>query len=181
MRPAHSPTFAARLMVRGNPHFCADALGTSIRHSRSFLQILLSFTWVESEVNIRYAIDKQRRLILTTAEGRVTFDDVRDHQGRLLADPDFDASFDQLIDATAATKFEISADQARILAKRCIFSPKSRRAFVATEPHIFGLGRMMEIYREGLEYADVHVFYSMDEALKWLERVEREKEKSWSG
>jgi hypothetical protein len=55
-------------------------------------------------------------------------------------------------------------------AKRRIFSPESRRAFVATEPHIFGLGRMMEIYREGLVYAAMQVFYSMDEALKWLGR-----------
>jgi hypothetical protein len=120
-------------------------------------------------------------LIVTTAEGRVTFDDIRAHQARLPADPDFDASFDQLIDMTAATKFEISADQARILAKRRILSPESRRAFVATKPHIFGLGRMMEIYREGPGYADVQVFYSMDEALEWLERTEKEKEKSWSG
>jgi len=134
-----------------------------------------------TEVNVRYSIDKQRRLILTTADGRVTFDDIIGHQTRLLADFDFDASFDQLIDMTAVTKFEISADQARTLARRCIFSPESRRAFVATEPHIFGLGRMMEIYREGQRYADVHVFYTMDEALKWLERVERVEEKYWTG
>jgi hypothetical protein len=40
---------------------------------------------------------------------------------------------------------------------------------------------MMEIFREGQRYADVHVFYTMDEALKWLESVEREAEESWSG
>ena len=119
-------------------------------------------------MNLKYSIDKQRRLIVTTAEGRVTFDDVRGHQDRLLADPDFDASFDQLIDATPATNFDISTDQARILAKRRILSPESRRAFVAIQPHIFGLGRMMEIYREGQGLADVYVFYSTDEALRWL-------------
>jgi hypothetical protein len=129
-------------------------------------------------MKVRYSIDKRRRLILTTAEGRVMFDDIRGHQDRLLADPDFDPNFDQLIDATAAKQFGISVDEARILAERRIVCPESRRAFVATEPHIFGLGRMMEIYHERLEYADVQVFYFMDEALKWLERVE---EKSWSG
>jgi hypothetical protein len=98
------------------------------------------------------------------------FDDVRRHQDRLLVDPDFDAGFDQLIDTTAAMRFDISASEARILAERRIVSPESRRAFVATEPHIFGLGRMMEIYHEALEYADVEVFDSMDQALKWLER-----------
>jgi hypothetical protein len=132
-------------------------------------------------VNVRYSINKQRRLIVTTAEGRVTFDDIQGHQDRLLADPDFDAAFDQLIDMTAATKFDVTAGYARILAKRRIFSPESRRAFVATEPHIFGLGRMMEIYREGQRYADVHVFYTMGEAVKWLERVETEKEKYLTG
>ena len=119
-------------------------------------------------MKLQSVIDKQRQLIRTFAEGRVTFDDVKEHQDRLLADPDFDASFDQLIDTTTVSKFEISADEARVLATRRIFSLDSRRAFVATEPHVFGLARMMEIYREDIEYAEVEVFYSMDEALKWL-------------
>jgi hypothetical protein len=119
---------------------------------------------------VRYVIDKPKRLISTIAEGCVMFLDVRDHQDRLLADPDFDPSFDQLIDTTPAGEFNISAEQAISLAGRRIVSPKSRRAFIAVKPHIFGLGRMMEIYHEELGYADVEVFYSMDEALKWLER-----------
>jgi hypothetical protein len=122
-------------------------------------------------LKVRYSIDKHRRLIVTTAEGCVTFDDARAHQDRLLVDPDFDASFDQLIDTTSARKFDISAHEARILAERRVVSAESRRAFVATEPHIFGLGRMMEIYHEHL--GNAQVFYSMDEALKWLEREEQ--------
>jgi hypothetical protein len=98
------------------------------------------------------------------------FHDIRGHQDRLLADPDFDAKFDQLIDTTPATEFDISADEAKILAQRRIVSPESRRAFVATVPHIYGLGRMMEVYHEDLEYTDVQVFYATDEALKWLAR-----------
>jgi hypothetical protein len=121
-------------------------------------------------MKVEYSIDKQRRLILTIAAGCVMFDDVRGHQDRLLADPDFDVSFDQLIDTTPAIEFDISADEARTLAERRIVSPESRRAFVAIQPHIFGLGRMMEVYHEALGYADVQVFYSRDEALKWLER-----------
>ena len=102
-------------------------------------------------MKLQSVIDKQRQLIRTFAEGRVTFDDVKEHQDRLLADPDFDASFDQLIDTTTVSKFEISADEARVLATRRIFFPlDSRRAFVATEPHVFGLARMMEIYREDM-------------------------------
>src|SRR5262249_32474324 len=90
-------------------------------------------------LKVRYSIDKHRRLIVTTAEGYVTFDDCRSHQDRLLADLDFDVTFDQLIDTTPATKCDISAAEARILAEPRVFSPDSRRAFVATKPHIYGL------------------------------------------
>jgi len=124
------------------------------------------------EMKVRYSIDKQRRLILTTAEGSVTFEDIRGHQDRLLADPSFDPNFDQLIDTTPAAMLEISPSEARILAQRRMFSSESRRAFVAVKPHIFGLGRMMQIYREGFEDAEVQVFYSMQEAWKWLKREE---------
>ena len=126
-------------------------------------------------MKLTYSIDKQRGLILVTAQGCVAFDDVRDHQDRLLTDPDFDASFDQVIDTIKATRLEISGDEAEILAKRPIFSHGSRRAFVASETHIFGVGRMMEIYSEGLGFADVEVFYSMDDALKWLGKAEEKK------
>lgn len=91
------------------------------------------------KMQVRYFIDKQRRMILTTAAGCVMFDDIEGHQARLLADPDFDGTFDQLIDTSTATKFDISAPEAKILAERPIFPPQSSRAFVATEPHIFGL------------------------------------------
>jgi len=47
-------------------------------------------------VKVTYFIDKPRRLIITRAKGSVMFDDIRNHQDRLLADPDFDLSFDQL-------------------------------------------------------------------------------------
>lgn len=89
---------------------------------------------------MRYVIDKQRRLVFTIAEGRARFDDIKDHQDRLLADPEFDMSFDQLINTIPALEFDISADEARILAERRIVSPESRRAFVAIKPHIYGLG-----------------------------------------
>jgi hypothetical protein len=136
---------------------------------------------IGSEVNVRYSIDKRRRLIFMTAEGRVTFDDLRAHQDRLLADPEFDKSFDQLIDATRVTKIDVSADGVRTLAQRHIFSFKSRRALVATKPDIFGVGRMMEIYQEDAGHTELEVFYSMDEALKWLEKVESEEEKYLTG
>jgi hypothetical protein len=117
-------------------------------------------------VSVRYVIDKKHGLVLTIGEGSVTFSEIRNHQDRLLRDPDFDASFNQLIDVTAATRFDMSADEAREIACRQIVSPASRRAFVASESHIYGFGRLMEIHHESR--AQVQVFYDRDEALKWL-------------
>src|SRR5262249_35473988 len=118
-------------------------------------------------MKVNYSIDKHRRLIVTTAEGSVMFDDIKGHRDRLLVDLDFDASFDQLIDTTPASDVDISADEARILASRRVLSSKSLRAFVATKPHILGWGRMMQVFHE--DQGPAPVFYSMNETLNWLE------------
>ena len=115
---------------------------------------------------VRYEIDKEHRLILTFGEGSVTATEIRNHQDRLLRDPNFDAAFNQLIDVTTATRFEMITDEAKQLALRPIVSAKSKRAFVAIKPDIYGLGRLMQIYHERL--ADARVFNDRNEALKWL-------------
>ena len=111
-------------------------------------------------------IDKKCRLVLTTGEGSVTLKEITSHQDRLLSDPDFDATFNQLIDATAITRLDLSAEEARQIALRVIFSSTSRRAFVASKPAIYGMGRLMEVYQE--RHAQVHIFYDRDSALRWL-------------
>ena len=115
---------------------------------------------------VSYSIDMKRRLIISTGEGCVTFAEIRDHQDRLLNDPDFAETFNQLVDATRVTELKISVDEARIVADRRVVASTSRRAFVATNPYIFGLGRMMEAYHGSK--AEVQVFYSLDAALAWL-------------
>jgi hypothetical protein len=79
---------------------------------------------------VTYSIDKPQRLIITVAEGYVTFNDIREHQDRLLADPNFDRRYDQLINTIPALQFDLSPEEARILAERRIVSADSRRAFV---------------------------------------------------
>jgi len=115
---------------------------------------------------VRYEIDRSRRLIVTTGEGCVTFPEMKDHQIRLLADPAFDPSFSQLIDVTKVTKLEVTVEQARIMVSRRV---SARRAFVATEPFIFGMGRLMEAYHQS-QFSDVDtgVFYDLESAMAWL-------------
>ena len=121
-------------------------------------------------VPVRYVLDMERQLVVTTASGRVTFAEAKAHQDQLKSDPDFRPEFDQLLDATAVSELDISNEEAQSLGRTSpFFSASSRRAWVAPNPFLFGMGRLMGTYREiagGQE--QFRVFYDRDEALKWL-------------
>jgi hypothetical protein len=119
---------------------------------------------------VEYIIDKERRLVVSTAWGRVTFAEARAHQERLRHDPDFHPEFNQLLDATAVTALDISSEEAQTIGRNSPhFSAMSRRAWVAANPFLFGIGRMIGVYREiagGTE--QFRVFNDREQALKWL-------------
>jgi hypothetical protein len=115
-----------------------------------------------------YKIDKERRVVLTTASGVVGIADGLAHQNKLLSDPDFDPSFSQLMDFTQATQVDLSGEDVRRLAKQNIFSPDSRRAILAPSDSVYGLGRMFEILREMTGERGIRVFRNLDEALEWI-------------
>jgi hypothetical protein len=115
---------------------------------------------------VDYVIDKERRLVTTTASGHLTFAEARDHQSRLLNNQDFDATFNQIIDVTAVTTFDLSTNDIITIARRSVFSKTSRRALVASDPVMFGMARMMEAYHG--ELAQVQVFRDRESALQWL-------------
>ena len=114
-------------------------------------------------------IDKGRRLIVSKAWDLLTFDDVKAHQTQLLSDPDFDPEFNELLDLSAVTAIDMSADEERILAGRRVFSSSSRRAFVASRPANFGMARLFEAYHQMSQApSQIRVFYDLASALKWL-------------
>jgi len=118
---------------------------------------------------VRYAINKEQQLVVTTGSGHLTFAEAVAHQDQLLNDPDFNAEFNQLIDLTAVTSLDISVAEAKMIALRKLFSSRSRRACVSGNPSIFGMGRMMKVYHEMAEVVSlVHIFYDLPSALKWL-------------
>ena len=122
----------------------------------------------------RYVIDKHRRVVVSTGWDRVTFAELQAHENELLRDPDFNAEFDQLIDATAVAQFDVSHDEVKMIAARKVFSATSRRAFVAGSSFIYGMGRMISIYAE-LSGTSVQakVFTDLPSARQWL-GLERE-------
>jgi len=123
----------------------------------------------EVHMPCRYRIDAERRLVITTAWGRMTFAEMQAHQDQLAADPHFNPEFNQLVDATAITEANISVDEAKMLASRRLFSPTSRRAFLGSGLSILAAGRLMQAFAhiaKGRE--QISVFHERNAALKWL-------------
>lgn len=115
-----------------------------------------------------YKIDKERRLVLSSAVGVFNLEEAQSHQERLIFDPDFDPRYSQLLDFTHVTQFDLTAVDVRKLAVRNIFSADSRRAILVPNDLAFGLGRMFEILREAAGEHGIRVFRGLDEALDWV-------------
>lgn len=118
---------------------------------------------------VRYVIDKERRLVVTTGWDRVTSAEITATQEQLRNDPDLNPDFNHLIDTTGVTVMDVSLDDAKRIASRGVFSSVSKGAVVATTPAIFGMGRLMQVHHDIAKLADeVRTFYDRDAALKWL-------------
>ena len=116
-----------------------------------------------------YVVYKKHRLVVSTGTGRVTYDEIKARQDQTKGDPDFNSDFNQIVDLRAATTVDLTVDQARELASRNIFSPTSLRAFIATTPAVFGMGRMWESYTEiAQETSQIRIFSNLLSAIDWL-------------
>ncbi len=115
-----------------------------------------------------YRIDVERRMIFSTATGVVTDEDLRGHRERILADPDFGASFDQLWNFQDAAKIDISATAVRQLARARSYEPGVKRAIVTPSDLGYGLARMFQILHDEAP-EDLRVFRDLEEAMKWLD------------
>lgn len=116
-----------------------------------------------------YVVYSEHRLVISNGSELVTWEEIKTRQDQTKTDSDFSPEFDQIVDLRAVTGFEMTSDQAKLLARRMIFSATSRRAFVAASPAVFGVGRMWEIFTEMSDNpSEIRVFYDLPSALKWL-------------
>jgi hypothetical protein len=116
-----------------------------------------------------YVVYSQQRLVVSTGVDRVTWKEIQERQDQTMTDPEFNKEFNQIVDLRAVTGFEMTTVQARFLARRMIFSSTSKRAFVAADPAIFGVGRMWEMFTEMSDNpSHIRVFYELSPALRWL-------------
>jgi hypothetical protein len=117
---------------------------------------------------VYFKINKEHRLVLSTASGVFTVADALAHQENLRKHPDFDPSFSQLMDFTQVTRIELKEEDVQRLAQASIFSPDSRRALVTTSDVAFGLARMFEMLRDTMGEKGIRVFRNLDDALEWI-------------
>lgn len=117
---------------------------------------------------VSYAIDKQKKLVVTCAWGKCTVEDVLEFRRQILKDDNFDPSFAQLADFSGVTIADISPSEVRMLAWMNPFSPDSRRAIVAQSKLAFGLSRIFETLRTLRGDRHIRVFRTREEALAWI-------------
>lgn len=117
----------------------------------------------------QFVIDQQKRVVVMALRDRVTFAEATALQNEMINHPDFNPEFDRLIDATAITTLDLSTSEAAIVAGRSLFASSSRCSIAATNPAIFGMGRLMQAQHAMAGAHDsLCVFYDLDSAMQWL-------------
>ncbi|MBX3738263.1 MAG: hypothetical protein KF715_16330 [Candidatus Didemnitutus sp.] len=115
---------------------------------------------------IAYRILPAQRLVHTWTDGALTDADLAAHRAQLLADPNFRPEFDQLVECLGAQPSSISQRGVSTSVTETVFSPKSRRAFVAVKDISFGVARMFALMQP--PGTQVEVFRAVEPALRWL-------------
>ncbi len=115
-----------------------------------------------------FEIDPEQGVVLSRGFGVFTHADYLDQMERLRRDSRFRPEFNQLVDCRAITLMNLTAAEIQDLAKKSVFNPESRRAFVVTSEIQYGLSRMLGSYRDVHGKQTLLVFKEMAEALSWL-------------
>ncbi len=114
---------------------------------------------------ISYRIDKSLGLVFTKGESVLTGQDILTHLQRLRENPDFDPSYDQLVDFQDVIEIPISRGEMETISMRHVFN--GRGAVVAEEDIGFGMMRMYEVLSK-FEPDQFKVFRDMAKARRWL-------------
>jgi len=119
---------------------------------------------------ILYTVDTEAGVILTTASGRLTDEDVLGHKKTLLDDPRVAAGMSEISDVREVTELAVTPVGVRSFVSFDRASapalPGHRLAIVASQDFVFGMARMYQM--TGSEDDRVGVFRCPDEAKAWL-------------
>ena len=134
------------------------------------LPLLLQFSWShvhERELPATYEIDRQRRLITSRLWGPVTDREVFDHNQKLRSDPQFDPTYQQLVDLTGVTEIVVTTSMINETSLDQFFEPGTRRAMVAVDDAVYGMARMFALRAESVGQT-IQIFRDAERAREWL-------------
>ena len=130
----------------------------------------MQFSWShvhERELPATYEIDHQRRLITSRLWGPVTDREVFEHNEKLRSDPQFDPTYQQLVDLTGVSEIVVSTSMINETSLDQFFEPGTRRAMIAVDDAVFGMARMFALRAESVGQT-IEVFRDGKQARDWL-------------
>ena len=117
---------------------------------------------------LRYEIDEEHRLVITTAWETVSAEEAIQLQHDIRSDTRVNADFFHLVDLTRLTSVDFDMTTMSELAARQSFTT-SRRAFVVGSNKLaYGMARMFIALRRATGDEQMQVFTERNEALQWL-------------
>src|SRR5262249_43958168 len=122
---------------------------------------------MEFVMPVVYQIYSIRRIVYVRGFGVVTDEELLGHNRELKTDPDFDPTFNQLLDFTEAVDMKIRTETIRRITRSRISNFSSRREIVVDTTLQYGLSRMFQNLRLP-EDENIRVFFDIVEARKWL-------------
>lgn len=137
------------------------------RHTRfaPIISMKTKITLFEENVPT-FTLDVQKRLVTVRFNGIVTFEDIARYAKKLLANPDFQPTFSEIVDLTAVSELNLEAgDFLKLADKVDPFWPEAKRAFVVRTAVQRHAGRMHKILRTDRK---IEIFQSLEEAEKWI-------------
>ena len=124
---------------------------------------------------IEYHIDHGRRLVLTSASGKLTAEDFFNYKRDAWSLPDV-RGFNELVDASkleeiSSLTVEKISELAKLSANMDDNTISTKLAIVASDTFLYGMGRLYEVFRNvnPRSTKKVSVFRSMQEAIDWIE------------
>jgi len=124
---------------------------------------------------IEYRIDHGRRLVLASASGKLTAEDLFNYQRNVWSLPDV-RGFNELVDMSkveeiSSPTFENISKLSKLSAYMDDKTISTKFAIVASDTFAYGMGRLYEVFRNvnPRSTKKVSVFRSMQEAIDWIE------------
>lgn len=121
---------------------------------------------------ISYRIDVERNLVLTTASGTLTDDDIVQHKARLVRDPDFNSAMKELSDIRGIDQLDVTPGGVAAMVQQDIRDSAAvashKLALVVSKEVAYGMARMYQTLTKSNIEA-VGVFRDIDEARAWLQ------------